>query len=275
MSNGIDTKALTASVVATLNEEATKTQLTEVIDRLISSSDTSINKLLTNLEFDTISQQLFQSITNQLSEGGLTDTLEMVLKELTASLTTSLTDTVLAQLNSEQTAKQLQQFKASLLDEETIALVSQSLRKIIVDLPLQSIADQMRNDLLGDETKKALAGIVDTSMSIVVARLDKDISPTIDVKLNFIQRYAKELLGVVGLVAVGIIAFVWWQRRKYYKLVGIIAGNIDEIPDQKVYDQLTAGIRSRAVEQGLEPTLKELLKEHGLTASDAWRKHQQ
>lgn len=274
VSSGIDAEALTASVVATLNEDSTKTQLAAIVDRLITSSDTSINELLTQLEIDTLSKEVFQSFTTQLSESGLTDTLEVVLNKLAVNLTTNLTDTVLSQLNSEQTTKQLQAFKASLLDDETTALVSKSLQQIIVDLPLQSIADQMRNDLLGEDTKLALAGMVDTSMSIVVSRLDSDISPVIDVKLDFIQRYAKELLLVIGLLALGIIAFVWWQRRKYHKLVGLLAGKIDEIPDQHVYDRLTTDIRSRAVEEGLEPTLKDVLNEYGLTASEAWKKRQ-
>jgi len=204
VSNGIDAKALTASVIETLNEEKTKAQLAEAIDYLISSSDTSINELLTQIEIDTLSKEVFQSFTTQLSESGLTDTLDEVLNELAVNLTTNLTDTLLAQLNSEQTNQQLQTFKANLLDEETTALISKSIQQIIVDLPLQSIAD----------------------------------------------------------------------HRKYHKLVGILAGKIDEIPDQQVYDQLTTDIRSRAVEEGLEPTLKDVLNEYGLTASEAWKKRQ-
>jgi hypothetical protein len=273
LADGVDAKALTASVIATLNEEATKDQLAAVLDRLIVSSDTSINELLSRVAFDTLTQQLLSTVSTQLAESPLPDTLQRMANALTQRLTKDLMDTVLTQLNSEHTTQQLQQFKAGLLDEQTTALISRRLQQIIAELPLREITTQLRDDLLGEATKASLASIVDTSMSIVVARMNKDISPVIDDKMSFLQRYAKQLLAVMALLALGIIAFVWWQRRKYYKLIGIVASKIDELPDQQAYDHLTAGIRSKAVEEGLETTLQSIMASYGIKASESWKKH--
>lgn len=272
--DGVQPEQLTASIVATLNEEATKAQLSAVLDHLIVNTDTSINELLSRVAFDTLTRQLLSTVSTELSESPLPDTLQRIANALTQQLTGDLLDTVLAQLNREHTQQQLQQFKAGLLDEQTTALISRRLQQVFTELPLREITAQLRDDLLGEATKASLAGIVDTSMSIVIARMNTDISPVIDDKMSFLQRYAKQLLALMALLAIGIIAFVWWQRRKYYKLVGIVASKIDELPDQEAYDHLTAGIRSKAVEEGLEPTLQSILASYGIKASESWKKHQ-
>ena len=55
-------------------------------------------------------------------------------------------------------------------------------------------------------------------------------------------------------------------------MVALLTKQIHDIPDQQVYDTVTARIKNEAVTAGLEPTLRKVLKENGLINTEAWKK---
>jgi hypothetical protein len=129
----------------------------------------------------------------------------------------------------------------------------------------------VRETLLGEKTKNLIAAIVDTAMLNISYRLKENINPSLQDNASFIKKYAKELLITIALLAAGIIAFVWYSRRKYLKAVTLLTSQIQTIPNQEVYDDLTARIRENAVKAGVEPTLRKVLAENGLIGEENWQ----
>ena len=78
------------------------------------------------------------------------------------------------------------------------------------------------------------------------------------------------MLIILGLVALGIIAFTWYQRRKYLRISSLISAQIFEMPNQESYDELTLRIKKNAMEAGLEPSLRKILDTNGLLGKEAW-----
>jgi len=66
------------------------------------------------------------------------------------------------------------------------------------------------------------------------------------------------------VLSAAIIGWVWYQRRRYAKLVRVLTYEIDKIPSQTLYDELTKRIRNEAQKNELEPLLRKSLKETGL-----------
>lgn len=122
----------------------------------------------------------------------------------------------------------------------------------------------LRNDLLGPQTQTAVAAIVDSAMSTLIRRYNNDLSPALNDNIGFIKKNAERLLIGIAILTVLIIAFVWYQRQKYARLLQLITHQIYETPDQQAYDDLTNRIKRNAQEKSLEPTLQEILKTQGI-----------
>ncbi len=129
----------------------------------------------------------------------------------------------------------------------------------------------LRDELLGPATNSAVRGIVDSAMVSLIQRYRQDLQPTLRGDLGFIKNNAQELLITLGALTVVIVGYVWWQRTRYKKTVAILAQQINEIPDQGMYDNLTLGVRRNAQSAGVEPLLRKTLSEHGLLGIESWR----
>jgi hypothetical protein len=138
----------------------------------------------------------------------------------------------------------------------------------------------MRDELLGSKTTTALARIIDTAVTHIVdsamlrisARLRTDINPQLTQDISFVRRNATELLITLGVIAAVIIFLIWQNRKKYLRMVTIIAKQIHDIPDQHIYDQVTAKIKQDSVATGLEPDLRDLLEKNGLIGDTSYKK---
>ena len=138
----------------------------------------------------------------------------------------------------------------------------------------------MRDELLGAKTSAALTRIIDTAVTHIVDSsmhkisegFRKDINPQLTGDLSFVHRNATWLLITMGVIAAVIIFLVWQNRKKYLRMVAIIAKQIHDIPDQQVYDQVTAKIKHDSVANGLEPDLRNLLIKNGLINDVSWKK---
>lgn len=138
----------------------------------------------------------------------------------------------------------------------------------------------IRDELLGPKTNIALTRIIDTavthivdsSLNLISAKLHKDINPLFREDASFIQRNAIWLLIIVGVIAAGIIFLVWRNRQKYLRMLTIVTKQVHDIPDQQVYDQVTAKIKNDSITAGVEPDLRDLLNKNGLINSNDWIK---
>lgn len=128
----------------------------------------------------------------------------------------------------------------------------------------------LRDELLGAKTDSAVSKIVDHAMTQIINRYNKDLNPVIKDDISFIEKNAKELLILTGAIALGIIFFVWLSRRKYLKLVAVLSKHINEIPDQKIFDQITSNIKKETVPGLLEPTLRKVLERNGMLGKNSW-----
>lgn len=131
----------------------------------------------------------------------------------------------------------------------------------------------LRDELLGAKTDTAVARIVESAMTQIINRYNKDLNPVIKGDISFVTKNAKELLLLTGVVALGIILAVWLSRRKYLKLVAVLSKHINEIPDQKIFDQITSNIKKETVPGLLEPTLRKVLEKNGMLGSESWSIH--
>jgi len=135
-------------------------------------------------------------------------------------------------------------------------------------------ADRIRTQLLGEPTKAALNSMLDSAMTVVIKRINQDLSlPQVGQHLNFIQKWAKELLLLIGLIAIGIIAFVWYKRTRYLKLVQLLTNQIDQIPNEMAYDELTQRIQKVAREQDYESTIRQVLADNGMLGNEDWQQY--
>jgi hypothetical protein len=138
----------------------------------------------------------------------------------------------------------------------------------------------MRDELLGPKTTTALARIIDTAVTHIVDsamlrisdRLRTDINPQLKQDISFVHRNATWLLITLGVIAAVIIFFIWQNRKKYLRMVAIIAKQIHDIPDQRIYDQVTAKIKQDSIATGLEPDLRDLLAKNGLIGDTSYKK---
>lgn len=232
-----------------------------------------------------------QLISQSLIQGmkGSMDTLDPDIQKLmqTVERLGNLSDTQLIKLG-ETLEGRIDRLKASVKDEDlkrfllhTVESMTGKLRndtKYMLSDMIQASLDSMGsedskekirgiiNSLLGEDTKNQaqslVQGALQPTMDTLLARIDKIVHKDVP----FVQRQANKLLTMLALLAAGIIGFVWYQRRKYAKLVSLLTYQIDKIPSQTEYDDLTKKIREDAQKTGLEPLLRETLKEQGINA---------
>ncbi len=131
-----------------------------------------------------------------------------------------------------------------------------------------------------DETRARLAAIRDSTLNDATQRklqqtISKALEPTLDTltarvrsivrdDLPVVQKYATQFLLGLGGVLTAIIGLVWYQRRRYARLVQVLTNQIHRIPDPGSYDALVHNIQSQAQQESLEPLLRETLAKQGL-----------
>lgn len=170
--------------------------------------------------------------------------------------------------------EELKAFLIGLIEESTGKLKKQT--KTLLSDMIQEALNSFDAETAKQKIQLIVRGALDDSTKVQAQKLVQGaLQPTIDSIMNridkivhkdvpFIQRQAENLLLALAALAAAIIGWVWYQRRRYAKLVGILTYQIDKIPSQELYDELTKRIRSDTQKSELEPLLREVLKDQGI-----------
>lgn len=155
------------------------------------------------------------------------------------------------------------------LKKETQYMLSDMIQHSLDELNSQSSHEKIRSildEFLGagaqQKAQMLVSNALQPSMDTLLKRIDKIVHKDVP----FVQRQAHKLLLLLALLAAGIIGFVWYQRMKYARLVSLLTLQIDKIPAQSTYDELTHRIRNEAQREGIETFLREVLKEQGINS---------
>lgn len=229
----------------------------------------------TNIKLAEILDLLDQKLARTSGRVMLSLTDSIQYQTLVRALSATLTEAINKQVLGPQTEARLKQIRDGVLTEWVFFLERELQNNMLGDKTRLRLA-ALRNELLGDstrllirelrgeltspETARELAALINAAMTPTIEKLDRSINQNLKVT----QKYANEIILALLVAACLIIAWVWYQRRKYLNLVKLLTVQINDIPDQKYYDELTHRIQKEAIRSDMEPVLKEVLKGQGL-----------
>lgn len=215
---------------------------------------------------------------------GFSDTLDPDVKKVVdrlGSLTQKELDSImlrakvyLKDLKGEIKDEELKKFLLDLVEDATGKLkkktrsaLSDMIQKALDDFDAETANEKLQIILqgaLGDSTKVKAQELVSGALQPTVDSIMKRIEKIVHKDVPFVQKQAKNLLFALAALAALIIGWVWYQRRRYARLVSILTYQIDKIPSQELYDELTKRIRNETQKEELEPLLRQTLKESGI-----------
>ncbi len=153
------------------------------------------------------------------------------------------------------------------LKKETKTLLSDMIQDALNSFDAETAKEKIQiilNGALGDSTRikaqELVSGALQPTVDTILTRVEKILHKDVP----FVQKQAKNLLFALAALAAAIIGWVWYQRRRYAKLVSLLTYQIDKIPSQTLYDELTKRIREEAQKNELEPLLRSTLKDQGI-----------
>lgn len=153
------------------------------------------------------------------------------------------------------------------LKKQTKTMLSDMIQKALNDFDAETAREKVQliiRGALDDSTQVLAQELVHSALQPTVDSIMGRIEKLVRKDVPFVQRKAQQILIVLGLIAMAIIGWFWYQRRRYARLVGLLTYQIDKIPSQELYDELTKRIRSEAQQAELEPLLRQTLKEQGI-----------
>jgi len=253
---------------------------------------------------DTIGQTLIAGVMNELTSPVVRKKVSLFLDSILTNLTDSLTvrtgtledrllnhkvqlwaDSLVETLTGSHLKMNLDSVQSVLVGKtkRDVLQMRDGFSRLLAEVLSNNTKNKlglMRDELLGPKTTTALARIIDTAVTHIVDsamlrisdRLRTDINPQLKQDISFVHRNATWLLITLGAIAAVIIFLIWQNRKKYLRMVTIIAKQIHDIPDQHIYDQVTAKIKQDSVATGLEPDLRNLLEKNGLIGSTSYKK---
>ncbi len=162
-----------------------------------------------------------------------------------------------------------------LLGSKTLNLIAAMRNNLLGDTTLLKIS-AIRDELLGDKTSKLLNDLISSSLDTLLVkynRIQPQLSKDIRAEETFLTKNITTILWTVGGIVAGLIVLCFvlnYKRKQYQSISEMLAGEIDKIPDQDLYDELTKRIRTKAQDNKLEPKLRKVLASKGILGEEAW-----
>ncbi|AUD06127.1 hypothetical protein [Spirosoma pollinicola] len=237
-----------------------------------------------NHDVPAITYQLIKSLKNAADTLDPLDPLTRKIKRqidslghLTNTQVDSIAETVIAKvvkLKGEIKDDQLKQFfldaitkAGTTLDRKTRNLlanmIGSAVDRLNTDDTRQKLAS-VRDSLLNPATQHKLQETVRLSLQPTIDTLTNRIARIVHEDLPTVQKYATQFLIALGLIMSAIIALVWYQRRRYLRLVQVLTNQIHQIPQKSEYDRVVGHIQRQAQLENLEPLLRDVLKDQGI-----------
>jgi hypothetical protein len=242
-----------------------------VVEGASGGADTLSHRLVGGALDTLVAEETQRRLNDMLDRLG--STLARQAAETRDSLIGLSTKEMMAELRDEllgpETRAHVGSIREELLGTQTRFLLSRVRDEMLGD-SLRTLVAELRDELLGSRTQSAVRVIVDSAMTSLVTRYREDLKPVLEGQVGFIQRNATWLLLLIAGLATAIIAFVWWQKRKYTKMLSVLTFQIHDIPDRTQYDELTDRIQRQAKQSGLEADLRKFLAEQGTLGQEAW-----
>jgi len=270
LSNGVSQNAeaiarnMMTGINKGLSDSSFKQNLYHLIDSMVSTAGNSANRSAKNI-IDSITSEKLVLFTARLVE-------EATGRKLKENLT-SLRNELIGAATNERVKLLVSTAVSSALNDETNTRLAKLRDELLGDATNYQLS-RLRDSLLGDRTAMAVKAILDSSLKSASVFLQNDLRKGIDSNASIIQKYAVRWLLLLGAVAAVIIFLVWRSKQKYAKTVTVLTSQINSIPDQKSYDELTSRIKEKAIETGVEPTLRKVLVENGLMGKESWEAKQ-
>lgn len=225
-------------------------------------------------------QQIRQQLDSLLQMTG--DTLDQLSQRLTANFLGEYTEEWIDARTNQLIGKidsSLQLIKGQLLNED-LENYLQHLSRDILSVELKRLSTDLLDDLMGAPMTNRLAAI----RPAISQELDSIIQAAIlSVALNSSQRLlplldslslttggviqqaedtSKGLIRylLIGLVVVILVGIIIWQlvwNNRYQSMLEVVTKNINQVPSQKIYDQLTDSIHKDMESRGLESHLRQ------------------
>ncbi len=271
---------LVTGISSGLADSTNQEKIKKLAGMLVAELAVSLDSNLAGIHPDTLVDRFFLSLRDNLLDPAFRDSLSVLVRALLADAGEAgneeigrIIDSLFMQLDSEAASRLAGRLREELIGAETSAALQRLLQESIANAVTDSSAALIRNRLLGPQTNEAIRAIVDSAMTTIATRMNEDINPALQADISFIQKNARELLITIGLAALGIIAFAWYQRRKYLRISSLLSTQIFQMPNQQSYDELTLRIREKAAVSGLEPGLRKILADNGLLGREAWENY--
>jgi len=170
------------------------------------------------------------------------------------------------------TTSQLAAIREEVLGARTKELVDQILKTVSVQLNTEVAS--LKEELIGPTTSNALAAIVAKLIDTLNHGLNTKLYPGLKDQEEGVQKIATGLLWTIGaIILVLMVAGTWLylQRKKYMQVSELLTNEIHNIPDQSLFDELTYRVSTEAKKRKLEPALKKILEEQGITGRTTWK----
>ncbi|MDX1407237.1 MAG: hypothetical protein R3330_03860 [Saprospiraceae bacterium] len=275
LSEGVSTNAsdIGRNVIGGVNqglaEDSLKNELKDLVTEVLAAVDASLNEqLLPNLNIDTVTNKLYYSLIGYLENDTLQQALNGVFNSVGSNLET-LISRVIGSATSRANQQQINAFIAGIINEDLGNKLQASLTGILDSVLTRQGALDLTANILNDSLTVGLQTLVD-SLLMTVARRIPEITEGAKEPLSFFKKQAEELLILIALLALGIIAYIWNQRRKAQKVARVLAHQINDIPDEKTFNELTTRIQQEAISVNAEKDLRKMLSDNGMLGKEAW-----
>lgn len=234
-----------------LLSDSTSIKLAELLDlldqNLARTSGRIMLSVTDSVQYQTLVRALGETLTEAINKKVLGPQTEARLKQIRDGILTEWVFFLEKELQNNMLGDKTRLRLAALRNE----LLGDSTRLLI---------RQLRGELTSEETARELSALIDAALTPSIEKLDRSINQNLKVT----QKYANEIILALLLAACLIIAWVWYQRRKYLNLVKLLTVQIENIPDPAYNHKIKEQIKKEAVKTDMEPLLKEVLKSQGL-----------